>query len=440
MKKLILFLFFILSFNFADNFSQSRIIYVADVEGMVDLGLAPYIRRVIENAEKEKAPAVVIRVNTFGGRVDAATQIKDAILNSKILTIAYVDKRAVSAGALITLSCQKIAMAPGSAMGAATVVNEAGEKMSEKAQAYMRSEMRATAEKNGRRADIAEAMVDERKVIAGLVDSTQLVSLTAEEAVKYGMADTIAASLEDALKYFKVDYAKIEYTESNWSEDFVRFLNHPIITSILLMIGIVGLFTEIKTPGWGLPGTLALIALALFFGSSYILKLATVLDILLFIIGVALLIVEIFFIPGFGIFGILGIILIVGSLFMALITDLPTIEPGDVSIAIYQLTAAFVGSLIIFSLFLKYLPKTKAFSVLVLGEEFDKEKGYVSSPDFSYLIGKIGTTITDLRPSGICLIEDKRYDVLSYGEFIEKNTKVKVVNTEGLKIFVQKTD
>lgn len=435
--SLLIFVAFVVFF-FENTCSQSRVVYVADVEGMVDLGLAPYIKRVISEAEKEKAAAVVVRVNTFGGRVDAATQIKDAILNSKILTIAYVDKRAVSAGALITLSCQKIAMAPGSAMGAATVVNEAGEKMSEKAQAYMRSEMRATAEKNGRRADIAEAMVDERKVIPGLVDSTQLVSLTAEEAVKYGMADTIAASLEEALKFFKVDYVKIEYTQSNWGEDFVRFLNNPIITSILLMIGIIGLFTEIKTPGWGLPGTLAVIALALFFGSSYILKLATALDILLFIIGVILLIIEIFFIPGFGVFGILGIILIVGSLFMALISDLPSIEPGDISMAIYQLTSAFVGSLIAILLLLKYLPKTKAFSVLVLGEEFEKEKGYVSSPDFSFLVGKEGTTITDLRPSGIAIIEGKRYDVLSYGEFIEKNSTIKVVNTEGIKIFVAK--
>lgn len=154
-------------------------------------------------------------------------------------------------------------MVPGGAMGATTVVDQAGAKQAEKVQSYMRSEMRATAERNGRRTDIAEAMVDERVVIEGLVDSTQLLTLTSEEALKYGMADTLIATFDEVLAAFNLENAEIIEEETNWGEDVVRFLSHPIVSSILIMVAMIGLFTEMKTPGWGLPGTAALIALVL---------------------------------------------------------------------------------------------------------------------------------------------------------------------------------
>ncbi|MFN3694396.1 MAG: NfeD family protein, partial [Ignavibacterium sp.] len=280
----ILFLFFIISL--IEVFAQQKTVYLGFIEGDIDLGLAPYVNRVINEAEKNNADAIIFKINTFGGRVDAATQIKDAILSSRIKTVAFVNNRAISAGALITLSCNVIVMAPGSNMGAATVVDQTGQKVGEKYQSYMRSEMRSTAEKNGRPTDIAQAMVDERIVIPGLCDSTQLVTLTSEEAVKYKMADTILTKLDDVLSYIGLKDAKVVDVRSNWAEDVVRFLNNPIIASILIMIGFFGLLAEIKTPGWGLPGTAGLIALALFFGSSYILQLASVVEILMFIAGV----------------------------------------------------------------------------------------------------------------------------------------------------------
>jgi membrane-bound serine protease (ClpP class) len=264
---------------------------------------------------------VIFRINTFGGRVDAATQIKDAILDSKVMTIAFVNKRAISAGSLITLSCEKIVMVPGASMGASTVVDQQGAKQAEKAQSYMRSEFRATAEKNGRRTDIAEAMVDERVVIEGLVDSTQLLTLTSEEAMKYGIADTVLSNIDEVLETYGISDAELVKLDENWGESVVRFLNNPIISSLLIMIGLVGMFTEIKSPGWGLPGTAAVIALTLFFGTSYILELASIIEIVLFIAGVALLLVEIFIVPGFGFFGVGGIILIVAGLFLGLLSD-----------------------------------------------------------------------------------------------------------------------
>ncbi|MEP0861225.1 MAG: nodulation protein NfeD [Ignavibacterium sp.] len=417
--------------------AQQKTVYLGFIEGDIDLGLAPYITRVINEAEKNNADAIIFKINTFGGRVDAATQIKDAILSSKVKTIAFVNNRAISAGALITLSCNVIVMAPGSNMGAATVVDQTGQKVGEKYQSYMRSEMRSTAEKNGRPTDIAQAMVDERIVIPGLCDSTQLVTLTSEEAVKYKMADTILTRLDDVLSYIGMKEAKIIDVRSNWAEDVVRFLNNPIIASILIMIGFFGLLAEIKTPGWGLPGTAGLIALALFFGSSYILQLASIVEILMFVAGVVLLLVEIFVIPGFGVAGISGIVLIFASIFLSLIGSEPFITFESISVAIIQLTVALIAAIILVFLLAKFLPKTTAFSKLVLSESEKTDQGFVSYPSDTSLIGKSGKALTVLRPAGIAEIDGKKYDVVADNEYIEPGKPVKVIRVEGIKVVVQ---
>ncbi|MEJ2103259.1 MAG: hypothetical protein P8X47_01640 [Ignavibacteriaceae bacterium] len=233
----ILIAFLILS---SSLFPQKKV-HIAYIDGEIDLGLAPYISRVVSDAEKDNASAIIFKINTFGGRLDAATQIKDAIIGTNILTVAFINNRAISAGALISLSCKKIIMVPGGSIGAATVVSQTGEKVGEKYQSYMRSEMRATAEKNGRRADIAEGMVDERVVIPGLVDSTKLVTLTSDEALKYGIADTLLNNIDEVFAYFNLQDAEKIYQKANWAEDVVRFLNNPIVSSLLIMIGIFGL-------------------------------------------------------------------------------------------------------------------------------------------------------------------------------------------------------
>lgn len=417
--------------------AQSKV-YVVDIEGMIDLGLAPYVKRVVSEAEKNSAEAIIFKVNTFGGRVDAATQIKDAIINSQVKTIAFIDKRAISAGALISLSCDKIVMVPGASIGATTVVDESGSKQSEKAQSYMRAEMRSTAERTGRRTDIAEGMVDERVIIEGLVDSTKLITLTSKEAVHYGIADTIIGDLSKLLEAFNLSKAEVVNLDSNWAEDFIRFLNNPIITSILIMVALVGMFTEIKTPGWGLPGTAAVIALALFFGSSYILELASAIEIIMFVVGLVLLIIEIFVLPGFGIFGVMGIILMIASLFLGLIADFPLVDWNMLSFAIIQLASAFVLGAIVIYILLKFLPKTQIWNKLVLQTNIDAKSGYVSSIQAKELIGKKGKALTDLRPSGTVLIDNKRIDVVTAGEYIERGNKIIVISEEGSKVVVEK--
>ena len=417
-------------------FAQSKLVYVGYIDSEIDLGMAPYISRIIDDAEKDKADAIIFKINTFGGRVDAATQIKDAILNSRIKTVAFINNRAISAGALIALSCNKIIMVPGSSIGAATVVDQSGQKVGEKYQSYMRSEMRSTAERNGRPTNIAEGMVDERVVIPGLVDSTRLVTLTAEEALKYKIADTVLASFDQALAYLDLKNAKIVESRSNWAEDVVKFLNNPIVSSILIMIGFFGLMAEIKSPGWGVAGTTGIIALVLFFGSSYILQLASILEILMFIIGLGLLLAEIFLIPGFGIAGISGLVLIFASIFLSLLGNKPFIDMESVSIAIIQLSASILFALFGIFVLAKYLPKSRAFNRLVLAEAEKSEHGFVSYPSAKELLGKEGIAYTTLRPGGTAEIDGKRVDVVADSEYIDRGTKIRVLRVEGIKVVV----
>lgn len=412
-------------------------IHIAYIEGDIDLGLAPYISRVVSDAEKDDAEAIIFKINTFGGRVDAATQIKDAIIGTNLLTVAFINNRAISAGALIALSCKKIIMVPGSSIGAATVVGQTGEKVGEKYQSYMRSEMRSTAERNGRRVDIAEGMVDERIVIPGLVDSSQLVTLTSEEALKYGIADTLMPNIDEVFAYFKLQDAEKIYQKSNWAEDVVRFLNNPIISSILIMIGIFGLFAEIKSPGWGVPGTAGLIALALFFGSSYILQLASVIEILMFVVGLGLLLLEIFVIPGFGIAGISGIILVIASIFFSMVGENPFIDSEAVSNAIIRLSFGLLAAIVLLFLLARFLPKSNLFKRFILSEEEKATEGYTSRTNLSELLGVEGIAITTLRPAGTAEFNGRRVDVVTDSEYIEHGKPVIVTAVEGMRVVVR---
>jgi len=412
-------------------------IYVAYIEGEIDLGLSPYIKRVISEAEKNNASAIIFKINTFGGRVDAATQIKDAIIGTDILTVAFINNRAISAGALIAISCKKIIMVPGGSIGAATVVDQEGEKVGEKYQSYMRSEMRSTAEKNGRRTDIAQGMVDERIVVPGLVDSTQLITLTSNEALEYGFADTLFENINEVYSFFGLESAEVIDVSPNWAEDVVRFLNNPIISSILIMIGFFGLFAEIKSPGWGVPGTAGLIALSLFFGSSYILQLASMIEILMFIAGVVLLVVEVFVIPGFGIAGIGGILLIIASLFLALVGGDPFLDFEDISMAIIQLSVSLLLALILIFLLARFLPKSSIFKKFILSVEEKTSEGFTSREISTELIGAKGIALTTLRPAGTAEINGKRVDVVTDSEYIENGKNIEVIKVEGMKVLVR---
>jgi membrane-bound serine protease (ClpP class) len=419
--------------------AQQKTVYLAHIESEIDLGLAPYITRVVDEANQANADAIIFKINTLGGRVDAAVQIVDAITSSRVLTIAFIDHRAISAGAFIALANKKIAMVPAGTIGAATVVNAQGEKVGEKYQSFMRGQMRSVAEKNGRPVNICQGMVDERIVVPGLVDSTQLITLTTDEALKYGIADTLVNNLDDVLKAFNLSGAKVIDVHTNWAEETVKFLNNPVVSTILIMVGVFGLFAEIKHPGFGLPGIAGIIALLLFFGSSYILDLASILDIILFAAGIILLLLEIFVIPGFGVTGILGIICIIASLFLALIGggNLPFWDTNQISIAIIQLATALAAALVLLIFLARFLPKSTIFNRLVLSHEENSDKGFVSSKPLSELIGKEGKALTTLRPAGMADFNGDKIDVVADGDYVQQGSRLKVLRVEGSKVVVR---
>ena len=435
MKKLLFVSFFIF---LTVNLLPQKKVFLAEITGEIDPRMAPYISRVVSDAENNGAEAIIFRINTFGGRVDAATQIKDAIIESRLLTIAFINNRAISAGSLIALSCRKICMVPGSSIGAATVVDQSGQKQSEKYQSFMRSEMRSTAERNGRRTDVVQGMVDENILVPGINDNNKLITLTSEEAKKYGIADTLVYNLNDCLSAFGLRGAQVIKVSSNWAEDLVGFLNQPLISSILIMLGLVGIFAEIKSPGFGFPVIIGVISLLLFFGSSYILQLASIINIVLFIIGIMLLLLEIFVIPGFAITGVIGIILIIGSIFLSLIgNNLPYWDSGAVSKAVIQLSASLLFAFILIYILAKFLPKSSAFSRLVLSNEEKADQGFVSYPSEKELLGLEGIALTTLRPSGSAEFNGQKYDVVADWEYIPKGNKVKVIRVEGIKVVVK---
>ncbi len=430
--------FLILLFLFFLQISYSPAqVYHIQIEGTIDLGLPPYMERIFKEAQENQAKAVLLEINTFGGRLDAATQIKDLLLNSPIRTIAFVNKRAISAGALISLSCQTIAMVPGSSIGAATVVDQTGKKASEKAISYFRAEMGATAEKNGRNRLIAEGMVDEDIVVEGLSEKGKLITLTAEDAMKWKMVDLIAENLDEVLRETGLQDEPVIYLKINWAESIVRFLTDPLISSLLISLGMLGLFFEIKSPGWGAPGTVGLILLTLFFGSHYIVNLANIVEILLFITGTGLLILEIFVIPGFGVAGIGGILLMIAGLYLSLIGHFKHVTSADFSSAAGYLSLSFIITFVGIVAILKLFPKTPFWRRISLEESQERDKGYIAARDYSQYLGKTGVAVSSLRPAGIGLFEQERLDVVSDGEFIEKDTPIIISQIDGYRLIVR---
>lgn len=438
MKKLaIVFIFLAVVHFFVSPQSSRPIVYVADISGDIDLGLPSYLSRIINEAEREGAGAIILRINTFGGRVDAATQIKDAVMNAGIPSVAFIDKRAISAGALISIACEKIYMVPGGTIGAVTPVTQEGQEVPEKFVSYMRSEMRATAESRGRDPRIAEAMVDEDIEIPGVIEEGKLITFTTDEAIAFGFCDAEVNNLREVLQLIGLEDAEIREPGTNWAEKVVRLISHPIISSVLIMVGMLGLFMEVRTPGWGMPGTMAVIALGLFFGTQYILALANIIDIVLFLVGVGLILVEVFVIPGFGVAGILGILCMLAGLFMALAGSWPFVTTEDIYRAIYTLAGSVALTIIGAIIMTLLLPKTKVFGTFVLSEEQKRELGYSSHASHEELVGKEGIALTTLRPSGTALIEDERVDVVSDGGYIEVNKPIRVVRIEGIRIIVK---
>jgi membrane-bound serine protease (ClpP class) len=412
------------------------------IEGIIDLGLAPFVQRVLNEAARENASAVILEINTFGGRVDAAVLIRDALLNAQVRTVAFVNRRAISAGALISLAAQNIVMADGATIGAATPVQmgqpgAGAQPVEEKTVSYVRKEFRATAETRKRPPLVAEAMVDADVAIPDVIEKGKLLTLTTEEALKLKVADFNVNSIEDLLKQLELPGAEIRRLSENWAENLVRFLTHPIVSSLLMTVGMLGIILEIRTPGFGIPGALGISSLALFFWGHWLVQLAGWEELMLFGAGLVLLFLELFVIPGFGIAGVAGIGALLAGLSLSMIGGGASWEYiiRAVSHVVFSLLLALLASL----LMLRWLPRLPFGRRLILETGLGTGQMYASAPesDISWL-GKQGITISPLRPAGIAEIQDQRIDVVSDGEFIESEAPIIVTRVDGNRIVVRR--
>jgi len=406
------------------------------IHGDIELGLAPFVERSLEQARAAGAAAVILDIETPGGRVDAAQRIANAIADAGLPVYAFINRHAYSAGALIALATDGIYMRPSSVIGAATPVVGTGEKAPEKIVSAMRAQMRALAEARGLDPEVAAAMVDEVIEIDGVVESGKLLTLTTSEAVGLGYAEEVE-DWAGLLAELGLSGAATQTMSVNWAERIVRFLSNPIVAPFLLSLGFLGLIAEIKSPGLGVAGFAGLLSLALFFGSHLILGLAGMEDFILFGAGVVLIAVEVFIIPGFGLFGVLGGVGVMGGIYMSMIGGVPTLPDFAQAGAVLSITLLII--LITSWALLRHLPHSNRLArsgVFLLTKEKRKE-GWASASPRPDLLGMEGVAMTDLRPSGTVLIGEERVDAVSESEWIESGTDVNVVSSEGYRLVVR---
>ena len=435
--------------------AQAQIsVYQIDIRKDIDRTTQLYVSRGLAEAQLIGADAVILNLNTYGGLLDSADSIRTAILYFPVPVYVFIDNNAASAGALISLACERIYMRKGASMGAATVVHQTGEAAPDKYQSYMRSMMRATAEAHGKdtiiqgtdttyrwKRDplIAEAMVDNRIIIPNLIDSGRTLTLTAEEAIRWGYCEGMAESVDEVItQYLGYETYHLTSFRPSWLHNLLGFLMNPVFQSILILIIIGGIYFELQTPGVGFSLIAAIVAALLYFSPLYIEGLAQNWEILLFVIGIILVLIEVFVIPGFGIVGIVGILFLITGLVLSLLDnvvfDFKDVNASDSARAIMTVLTGVIlglGGMIWLS---SRIGKQGMFRRIAL--HADLENAF-SSPVLTSLIGKTGVANTDLRPSGKVSIEGEMYDGIAEIGFIDKGTKVRVIRFENAQVYVE---
>jgi membrane-bound serine protease (ClpP class) len=461
--------------------------YVIPIEGEIDRALMIFIRRGIQEAERAGAATIIFEIDTFGGRVDSALQIATLIGSvDEIETIAYVPATpegtgvSWSAGALISFSCDKIYMAPGTSMGAAAPVFQSAEGMEmapEKTVSAVRAQMAALAEKNGYPKGIALAMVDvdveliEMYLDGNLEISTssdlpdlerrareqdlslekgkvvspvgKLLTLTAGEAERYGVSSATVADMGALYELLGVPSASVGELEPSMPDRIVSVITGAAVTSLLVLVGLAALYLEITSPGFGVPGTIAIIAFLIIFLGGALLGTVGSLEIILFLLGIVLLVVEIFLIPGFGVTGISGIILMISALILSRQEFVIPRVPWQWDIFLRNLRNigfGFVGSLVLLVILLRIFPRTPGLKRLILESSQEVTAGYtVQSLEASALLaGRRGTAVTALRPAGKADFEGEIIVVETDGEFVEPGSPVEVIEVSGNRILVRR--
>ena len=433
----------------AENGNQ--VVMRIPVDGVIDSALPFYIKRGIIQAESINADIIVIDINTLGGDAQAAILIRDALVRADIKTYAWIN-RAISAGALIALSCDEMWMETGGVIGAAQPYmmgpggttggdsEDTGGVPKGKLISYMSGEFASTARKKGHNEDIARAFVDPDYGLKDVQKKGQPLTLGDEKALELDFISGTANDYEDFLEKIGYGSAKVETSKLDIAEKIARFISNPMYSWIFLLLGILGLIIEFKTPGFGGGGLVGGIALVLFFWGNHIAQLANWVEIILFVIGVGLVLLEVFVIPGFGIAGISGGACIIVAIFLAMFKLPPMGFEFDAWRLVEPLASLAVGLFagsIAFLLALKYLPETRFWKRLALQTEQLSTDGFVAPPDLHHLLGKTAITETVLRPSGSIRIGVIRYDATTQCGYIPNKTRVKVIGTQSASLLVE---
>ncbi len=447
--------------NMDENQKDTTLVYLFEIKENIAPPAWRLTKRAFDEADEMNADLVLIHLNTYGGMLDAADSIRTKILNSDIPVWVFIDNNAASAGALISIACDSIYMRPGGSIGAATVVNQTGEVVPDKFQSFMRSTMRATAEAHGRDTvisgsdtivswhrdpSIAEAMVDPSIFVEGISDTGKVLTFTTEEAIRHGFCEGHAENIEEVLESAEVGNYEIRRHKTTGLDKIIGFLLNPMISGILIMILVGGIYFELQSPGIGFPLAAAVIAAILYFAPLYLEGLAENWEIVIFIIGLILIAVEMFAIPGFGVAGIAGIILVIAGLTLAMVDNIVfelewNIAFAEVIKRFFIVVTSMFLSLII-SLYLgKHLFTSKAFAGLALDSNLNTEDGFLGvESQQKELIGRTGIVESDLRLGGKVVIDDEIYDAVSEYGFIDKGEKVRVTRYETGQIYVIKVD
>ncbi|MCZ8536075.1 nodulation protein NfeD [Paenisporosarcina quisquiliarum] len=403
-------------------------IYRIPIKDEVEKGLYAFLQRAFEEAEEAGADVVILDINTPGGFVDSAENIAKLMDETPLKTVAFINQNALSAGAFIALHADEIYMVPSGRIGAAKVIDGAGNAAEEKANSAWLTSMKTAAESSDRDPLYALAMADESIDLPEYrAGEGKLLTLSATEAEEVGYSEGTVASFEALLKELELNKANVTSVNETFAEKVARFVTDPIIVPILLSIASLGLVVELYSPGFGVAGTMGLTAIGLFFFGHMVAGLAGYESILLFVLGVGFIIAE-FFLPG-AIAGIIGAALIIGSILLA---------GGNVfhmGIAVLiALMVAIVGMVILMKFFGKNL---KLFNKIILKDATDTEHGYVSNVNRYELIGRMAVSMTPLRPSGTIMLDGERIDAVTEGGYVDANKIVKIIKVEGSRTVVR---
>jgi membrane-bound serine protease (ClpP class) len=433
------------------------LVYQINIKENIGSNTWIYLQNGLHEATLAEASAVLLHMNTYGGGVLEADSMRTAILNSPIPVHVFIDNNAASAGALVSIACDSIYMQKSASIGAATVVEGGtGEMAPDKYQSYMRATMRATAESHGKEVvvvggdtierwhrdpAIAEAMVDERIVIPGYADSTRILTLTASEAMELGYCEGVAESVHEVIvTYLGYSDYRLETYNPSFYDKIKGFLTSGVIQAFLIMFIIGGIYFELQSPGVGFPSAIAITAALLYFTPLYLTGYAQNWEILIFVLGLIFIVFEIFVVPGFGIPGILGILLILAALVLAMVGNVRFNFEGVPLREVFQATMTVMGGMGMGLVLIIYLSsrigKRGLFRNVALNTD---QEGFISvSMEPVSLIGKTGMAATDLRPSGRILVEGDYYDANSLKGFVEKGDEVVVIRYENFQLYVRK--